>query len=287
MSVRTREVMQPTLGKDADLGNARHRDRPVLWVDAERVATIGHHVRMTEEPKPTLKGRPLKGRPTTSAALVLHGGREYGSEPTSSRQLSYLRMLDFAWGLRRRSVGCAVYVLRYRVRGWNAGPGTPDPVVDTLWALDQIQEQLPGVPVALLGHSMGGRTAFAVSDRPDVVGVCALAPWLPEHEPVPARPRLGQRFAIAHGTSDQMTSSPLSKAYAERMRQAGHDVARFELPGARHAMLDRPHLWHSFAVRTTLGLVGDRDLPPGVAAALQRRDGAGFDRELGSFDTTA
>ena len=35
------------------------------------------------------------------------------------------------------------------------------------------------MPVVLLGHSMGGRTAVAVADDPSVVGVVALAPWLP------------------------------------------------------------------------------------------------------------
>lgn len=238
---------------------------------------------MSDE-RPTLKGGPLHGRPTTSAALVLHGGREHGDQRTSTLQLSSVRMIDFVWGLRKHAVGCAVYVLRYRVRGWNPGRRTPDPVLDAHWALDEIQEQLPGVPVALLGHSMGGRTAFAVADRDDVAGVCGLAPWLPAQEPLPGTVRAGQRFVIAHGTSDRMTSAPLSRQYADRLRRAGHDVARFELPGARHAMLDRPRLWHEFAVQTILGLVDDRPLPPGVAAALERPDDIGFDCQLGSFD---
>ncbi len=218
--------------------------------------------------------------------LVLHGGREHGTQPTSSLQLSYLRMLDFTWGLRKQASGCAVYVMRYRVRGWNPGQGRPDPVVDAHWALDQIQERHPGVPVAMLGHSMGGRTAFAAAGRDDVVGVCGLAPWLPQGEPLPPV-RAAQRFVIAHGSSDRMTSSPLSKEYAERLARAGHRVARFELPGARHAMLDRPRLWHRFAVQTTLGLVGDRALPSGVEAALEPAGGAGFTLGLADFDTVA
>ncbi len=238
---------------------------------------------MNQALRPTLQGGPVNGEAITSAALVLHGGREHGTQPTSPWQLSHVRMLDFTWGLRKQAVGCAVYTLRYRVRGWNPGRRTPDPVVDAHWALNQIQERYPGITVALLGHSMGGRTAFAVAERDDVLGVCGLAPWLPEHEPLPPV-RAGQRFVIAHGSSDRMTSSPLSKQYAERLADAGHRVARFELPGARHAMLDRPRLWHQFAVQTTLGLAGDGPLPRGVAAAFEDATPPRFDRGMELFD---
>ncbi len=236
--------------------------------------------------KPTLRGGPARGRETTSVALILHGGRERGEAPTSPLQLSYLRMFDFAWALRRRSVGCAVYLLRYRLRGWNPGPGVPDPVVDTQWALDQLTALHPHLPIAMLGHSMGGRAAFAAADHPAVVGVCGLAPWLPADEPVPPR-RDHQRFVIAHGTSDRMTSSPLSREYAERLRRMGHTVARFELPGAKHALLDRSGLWRDFAARTTLGLLEDGPLPRGVDAALEQSGSARFDLGLDTFDAAS
>lgn len=201
-----------------------------------------------------------------SAVLVLHGGREHGTSPTSPIQSSYLRMLDFYAALRRQKDDAAVYMLRFRVRGWNAG-GEPDPVADARWALDRIGERQPGAPIALLGHSMGGRAAVAVADDPRVVGVCALAPWLPDGEPLPdSGTRV--RFAMAHGTSDTMTSAPLSLRYAERLREAGAEVARFELPGGKHALLDQPGVWRRFAVHTTLGLAGDRPLPDAVAEAF-------------------
>ena len=133
-------------------------------------------------------------------------------------------------------------------------------MADARWALDRISAQLPGAPIALLGHSMGGRTAFAVADDPRVVGVCGLAPWLPDGEPLPPADS-DARFVIAHGTADPTTSAPLSLAYAERLRAQGAAVARFELPDAKHALLDKPRLWRRFAVRTTLGLVGDRPAP--------------------------
>jgi predicted alpha/beta-hydrolase family hydrolase len=233
---------------------------------------------MTTPTTPSLRG----GRhQADSAVLVLHGGRQDGTMATSPFQLSYLRMLDMYAGLRRQSRSCAVYLLRYRVRGWNAGHAGPDPVADARWALAQISARHGAVPVGLLGHSMGGRTAFAVSDDPTVVGVCALAPWLPQQEPLPpARPSV--RYVLAHGTSDRMTSPQLSLLYARRLRTAGNQVARFEFQGAGHALLDQPALWHQFAVRTTLGLVGDQPLPTPVQTALEADHASGLDLDLSS-----
>ncbi len=214
---------------------------------------------------PVLRGG---GRRAGSAILVLHGGQEHNTSPTSRWQLSYLRMADMYAGLRRLSRNCAVYYLRYAVRGWNGGgDGTVAPVKDASWALDQITAAHPNVPIALLGHSMGARVAFAVAGHPRVVGVCALAPWLPEAEPLPA-PLSGGGFVLAHGTADRTTSPALSASYARRLRQAGAKVARYEQVDGGHALLDQPALWHRFAVRTTLGLAGDAPLPDGVRRAL-------------------
>lgn len=218
-----------------------------------------------------------------SAILVLHGGQEHNTSPTSRWQLSYVRMLDMYVGLRRLSRDCAVYSLRYAVRGWNGdAQGAVGPVDDARWALDEITREHAAVPIALLGHSMGGRTAFAVADHPDVVGVCALAPWLPEAEPLPALPRAA-RFVIGHGTSDRTTSPELSASYAQRLLREGSQVARYELLAGGHGLLQEPGLWHRFAVRTTLGLVGDRSLPAGVQRALVSDADATLALPLNSF----
>lgn len=231
--------------------------------------------------RPVLRG----GGPGAAAAvLVLHGGQEANPAPTRRSHLPSLRMLDLYAGLRLRSRDCAVYRLRYRVVGWNGNLDEPDPVVDARWALDRIADLQGDVPVALLGHSMGGRTALAVADRPTVVGVCALAPWLPEREPlVPPRPDL--RVVLAHGTADRMTSAELAARYAARLRATGVAVARFEQPDGRHALLDQPWLWHRFAVTTTLGLVGDRPLPRAVRAGLDGTDDRTLRLPLDRFDT--
>jgi acetyl esterase/lipase len=198
------------------------------------------------------------------AVLVLPGGREHGTTATSPVQTAYVRMFDFFVSLRRRAgPDTAIYLLRYRVRGWNPERAVPDPVADARWALDRISAQLPGAPIALLGHSMGGRAAFAIADDPRIVGVCGLAPWLPADEPLPPSDT-GARFVIAHGTADPKTPAPLSLAYAQRLQARGAAVARFEMREAKHALLDQPRLWRRFAVRTTLGLVGDRPVPEAV-----------------------
>lgn len=220
---------------------------------------------MTPLHLPVLRGG---RRPASSAILVLHGGQENNPSPTSRWQLSYLRMADMYVGLRRRSQQCAVYSLRYAVRGWNSTTdGAVAPVEDARWALERITRAHPGVEIALLGHSMGGRTALAVADHPCVVGVCGLAPWLPEAEPLPTQ-LSGRRFVLAHGTADRTTSPELSASYARRLQLAGAQVARYELDSGGHALLEEAALWHRFAVRTTLGLVGDRPLPTGVRRAL-------------------
>lgn len=225
---------------------------------------MGHDVGMASRDTPALRGGTSSA---DHAVLILHGGGEHGTSATSPFQSAYVRMLDIYAGLKKQSTSTAIYLLRYRVRGWNPDQPVPDPVADAQWALEQIGQRHPGAPVALLGHSMGARTAFAVADHPAVVGVCGLAPWLPADEPLP-QDLSRASFVIAHGTSDKMTSPPLSQAYAERLRAAGGRVARFEFAGAKHAMLNDPSLWRRFAVSTSLGLVGDGPLPPTVAKAF-------------------
>lgn len=226
---------------------------------------------MSDAGSASLRGGLPRSRATVSSAvLVLHGGREVSRQVTAPNQLAVLRMLDIYVGLRRRSSAAAVYLLKYRLRGWNADPAgavEPAPVVDVRWALDEITARHGAVPVVLLGHSMGGRTAFAVADDPRVAGVCALAPWLPAGEPL-VTTRRDQRFVIAHGTADRTTSAAGSLGYAQRLRAAGASVARLELSGGRHALLEKARLWHGLAVEVSLGLAGDAALPPVVAAAL-------------------
>src|SRR3954451_3412657 len=113
------------------------------------------------------------------------------------------------------AAGLSTWLLRYAVRGWNGGA----PVADARWALDEVRRELGDVPVVLLGHSMGGRTAVHVADDPSVVGVVALAPWLPAGEGIAALS--GTPLVAAHGRRDHLTSARATRAYVERLAATG------------------------------------------------------------------
>jgi pimeloyl-ACP methyl ester carboxylesterase len=211
------------------------------------------------------------GPAVRAAALVLHGGQEDSHAPASPWQPAYVRMVPFTRDLRRVP-GLAVWQLCNRYRGWNA-PGL-DPVADARWALDRLRAEHPDVPVALVGHSMGGRVALRVADDPAVAGVCALAPWTPEGEPVAQL--AGRTVLIAHGDRDRMTSPALSYAYAERAKRVTAAVARFDVRGEAHALLRRYHDWTRLVRRFTVGVLGIAELDREIADALARPAPAGL-----------
>ncbi|SIS16485.1 Predicted esterase [Williamsia sterculiae] len=182
--------------------------------------------------------------------LVLHGGKVRSVAPTRSWQLSVLRMWPFTRALRRTFPQAAVYSLQYRLRGWNGADRSP--VRDARWALEQIRERHGDIPVVLVGHSMGGRTAAAVADEPSVVGVMALAPWWPEGtETVTLRP--GQRLRVAHGTADSWTDPKLSRRATDLAGHRGVDAEWIPMARAGHFMLMRPRRW----TRQVLGFVAE------------------------------
>ena len=127
---------------------------------------------MPDAPRPALTRRdPEKG--ASGVVLMLHGGRADALTPVDHRSASWRRsrwMMQHVSGRINRA-GAGVWLLRYGVRGWNAAVASPpSPVADARWALEQVRHELGAVPVVLLGHSMGGRTAVAVADDPQVVG---------------------------------------------------------------------------------------------------------------------
>src|SRR5664280_1965038 len=159
----------------------------------------------------------------------------------------------------------AVASLRYAVRGWNGE--WQSPLRDARWALDRIAARLGGLTIGLVGHSMGGRVALRVADHGGVLkgaqggihswgvrSVAALAPWLPDGEPIPV---LGERaLLLAHGTADRTTDPAKTTELAAKLAAGGGDVELVKYPGARHAMLFPARPWHdmvaSFMVRTLL-----------------------------------
>lgn len=216
---------------------------------------------------PTLSTRPAEG-PTRAVVLTLHGGRENSFEPTHHRQLAGARMVPFAAGISHRasSDGVAVWSLRYRVRGWNGEQMSP--VADAQWALEEVRRQHGEVPVVLVGHSMGGRTAVRVAGDDSVIGAVALAPWLPDGEPVD---RLrGSSLLIAHGTADRVTSPKASARYAERARAIAARVDLVLVAADMHAMVLRWPTWQRLTTAYVLDLLGLAPLPPRLAEAVER-----------------
>jgi dienelactone hydrolase len=169
-------------------------------------------------------------------------------DPVPPLALAHLRMVPFARDLARQR-HLAVFQLRYRIRGWNAPEMSPLP--DARWALERIGAAFPDVPVALVGHSMGGRVAFHVADDPAVRGVCALAPWCPPTDPVAQL--AGRTVLIAHGTDDRTTDPARSKAYGERAAEVA-DVSFAWVQGEGHALLRKPRVWRDLVRRFVIDL---------------------------------
>jgi len=211
--------------------------------------------------------RPPVG-PTRAVALVLPGGRADSFAPGNPRHLSGRRMLPFARALSRHgaAAGLEVWTLRYRYRGWNGTEASP--VADAQWALDEVRGRHGDVPVVLVGHSMGGRAAVRAAGDSGVVGVVALAPWLPDGEPV-AQLR-DRRLLVAHGDRDTVTSPRWSRRLVERATAVATDAAFVSVTRETHPMLLRWPTWHRLATAASLDFLGWQPLPPQLAAAVAR-----------------
>jgi pimeloyl-ACP methyl ester carboxylesterase len=202
-----------------------------------------------------------------AVVLVLHGGREASLEPTRSTQLSVLRMIPIARRIARLGGGqLAVARLRFAVRGWNGE--LLSPVADAHWAMDQLAERFPGLPIGLVGHSMGGRTALRAAGHDGVQAVVGLAPWLPPGEPT--EQLAGRRVLLVHGTADRMTSPRGSAALADRLSSSGIGVSLVDIRDERHGMLRQPKVWHDLAGGFLMRVLLGQSIPTRVPNLLQK-----------------
>lgn len=164
--------------------------------------------------------------------LLLHGGasrRE--SMMVSPAQLSVLRMIPLAKRVRlagRRRL--AVLRLLNSSRGWDTHR---TPVDDVEWALDQVRADLPDLPVALVGHSLGGRAALLAGDREGVRTVVALNPYV---FPGDAPDLRGRRVLFVHGDRDRIARPENAAAVARRLMTTT-DAGFVTVTGGKHAML--------------------------------------------------
>lgn len=177
--------------------------------------------------------------------LMLHGGQEHSEEPVSNRHASWWRMAAMARSLRgfANEHELALSLLQYGQRGWN-GSVDPAPVRDARVALADLTRTHPDVPVVLIGHSMGGRTACRSADDSRVIGVVALAPWLPEGEPNASI--AGRHLRVMHGTRDSWTSARWSREYVEHSQPIAASASWVTNNGAGHFMLRHSRTWRRF-----------------------------------------
>jgi alpha-beta hydrolase superfamily lysophospholipase len=178
--------------------------------------------------------------------LVLHGGKESSQSAVTTRSLAWQRAAALGRVLARRlhDDRVAVRLLRYRSVGWN-GEGT-DKVADAHWALDGIGDSLGELPVVLVGHSMGGRTACRAADHSLVQGVIALAPWLPPGEPVAAL--ADRELHAAHGRTDRITRAGDTRAYVARAAHVATATSFTDMGDRGHYMLGGIRAWNAFTI---------------------------------------
>jgi dienelactone hydrolase len=176
-----------------------------------------------------------------AVVLVLHGGKERSHGVVRGWHAAVLRMRPFERAVARAGRGrVAVASLRYAVRGWNGDKASP--LVDTRLALEQIASCHPGVPIGLMGHSMGGRVALQLAGDERVTAIVALAPWVESRDRAPWH--RGLHALVMHGTRDRITSPRRSRAHADAMAALGADVTWLGVEGDTHAMLRQASRWH-------------------------------------------
>jgi pimeloyl-ACP methyl ester carboxylesterase len=178
--------------------------------------------------------------------LVLHGGGSRGAPVSvSPTQLSVLRMIPLAQRIKRASQGRLVVLrLLNSYRGWDTDH---TPVTDVAWALGELAERFgPGLPVCLVGHSLGGRAALLSAGRPEVRGVVALAPWVYPSDRVSGVN--GTPIVIIHGDADRVASPERALAMAANLRR-DTAVSFVTVAGGTHAMLSHRDSFDGLAAR--------------------------------------
>ncbi|WP_310962736.1 alpha/beta hydrolase [Nocardioides terrisoli] len=193
------------------------------------------------------------GTAADGVVLMLHGGAEHGRGEVDSRSRALWRTRLMARQIEDQvtTAGHALVVLRFSVRGWNGAEASP--VADARWALEELRGRYGEVPVVLVGHSMGARTALHAADDPGVVGVVGLAPWFPVDEDL--APLTGRHLVAAHGHLDRITSARATRAVVGRAETVAASSRFIDMGAVGHYMLARMRAWNDVAAQQSLALL--------------------------------
>lgn len=189
----------------------------------------------------------------TGVVVVLHGGAQRGERAmVSPTQLSVVRMIPVARRVARTARRVAVLRLLNSYRGWDS---QHTPLDDAAWALGEVGARWPGLPVGLVGHSLGGRAALLAAGDDAVTTVVALNPWV---YPDDGAPLPGRSVLVVHGDGDRIAPISRARQVADRLSRSA-DVTFRVVEGGKHAMLRHGRVFETAAgefVRDHLDDVG-------------------------------
>jgi alpha-beta hydrolase superfamily lysophospholipase len=197
--------------------------------------------------------------------LLLHGASRPGPTPASRWGASALRMLPVAaatvWAGRGR---VSVLRLVHGNRGWGSGASSADAAAR--WALEQIRHLHPGVPVAVIGHSLGARAALHVADAPAVAVVVGLAPWITPTEP--ARLLTRQRVVLLHGSDDRTTSPAATATLVHHAQGIAASATLVRYAGQGHTLLGHGDAAGRLAAHVAVSVLTRDGTPPPRSSPL-------------------
>jgi len=191
----------------------------------------------------------------TAAVLVLHGGAADSTMQVMPLSLAVLRLVPVARAVAAQVPDAAVHRLRFSVRGWNGdGAGV---LGDARRAVRALADRYPGLPIVLVGHSLGGRVALRLAAEPGVVGAVGLAPWAEPTDPVDHLAAVP--LTIIQGDRDRIVPERSTRAWLARAELAGAVIDSSIITGGGHAMLRHWRRWHDLTADGVRSVVGAAD----------------------------
>ncbi|MCL3860105.1 alpha/beta hydrolase [Actinotalea sp. K2] len=207
------------------------------------------------------------GRPDTVIVLV-PGGGWWSADPAGLAPLAEALVAQ----------GHAVVTITYRAGG--TGDSYPVPVDDVACGVAYAVDQVPGVPVVVVGHSAGAHLAALVGLAPDRPGAasCPHPPVRPDAVvglagpydlaatagaaqtllgvPRDSAPELWREanpltwadahpeipVLLVHGAEDDLVPASFSTVFADALTVGGHEVAVEVLPGVDHGQVILPEV---------------------------------------------